>query len=104
MSWQLEFRPEVADDVVHAAEWYESREPGLGSEFVTGIEDTWETILKFPLIGSRRHPAMDIRWRYPDRFPYRVIYSINQVEQFILVIAVLHAARHESRWLSRIST
>lgn len=103
MSWRLEFRPEVADDVVHAAEWYESREPGLGSELVSGIEDAWEAITKFPLIGSRRHPSMDIRWRYPDRFPYRVIYAVDEVERVILVIAVLHVAQHESRWLSRIS-
>jgi plasmid stabilization system protein ParE len=103
MSWRLEFRPEVADDIVHAAEWYESRMIGLGSSFVTEIEQTWATILKYPLIGSKRHPFLDIRWRLTDRFPYRVIYSISEVEQLILVVAVLHVARQESRWLTRVS-
>jgi len=28
-----------------------------------------------PLLHARRHPNKDIRWRYPDRFPYRVIYD-----------------------------
>jgi mRNA-degrading endonuclease RelE of RelBE toxin-antitoxin system len=47
---------------------------------------------------------MNLRWRYPDRFPYRVIYTVVEAERVILVIAVLHAAQHESRWQSRIST
>lgn len=34
MSWHLEFRPEVEEDVAEAAGWYESRDAGLGREFV----------------------------------------------------------------------
>ncbi|MEO5713027.1 MAG: type II toxin-antitoxin system RelE/ParE family toxin [Luteolibacter sp.] len=102
MSWQLEFRPEVSDDVVEAAEWYESREPGLGEDFVDEIMKVWDAIAVSPLLGSRRHPAQDIRWRYPKRFPYRVIYSIDESRETALVIAILHAARHDSRWQQRI--
>ena len=52
-----------------------------------------------PLIGSWRHLVMDIRWRHPERFPYRLIYCVDGIGKSILVIAVLHAARHDSRWL-----
>ncbi len=102
MSWQVEFRPEVREDVAEAARWYEAREPGLGGQFVDEIIEVWEALASIPLIGSRRHPVMDIRWRFPKRFPYRVIYRVDETGQAILVIAVLHAARHDSRWQKRI--
>jgi plasmid stabilization system protein ParE len=98
----MEFRPEVHDDVAKAARWYEARETGLGEEFVEEIIHLWDSVAESPLIGSRRHPVMDVRWRYPRRFPYRVIYSIDDIGNSILVIAVLHAARHESKWQRRV--
>lgn len=101
MNWQVEFRPEVRDDVSEAAHWYEARESGLGEQFVGEIIEVWEALSANPLIGSRRHPVLDIRWRYPKRFPYRVIYKIDETAKSILVIAVLHAARHDSRWQRR---
>jgi plasmid stabilization system protein ParE len=102
MSWLLEFRPEVAQDVAEAAKWYESRETDLGGEFVEELIQVWERILENPFIGSRRHSKMDIRWRYPERFPYRVVYKVDEVNQFILVIAVIHAARQEKGWQARV--
>ena len=102
MSWQVEFRPEVRDDVADAARWYEAREPGLGEEIVEDVIQVWDAIAENPLIGSRRHPVKDIRWRYPERFPYRVIYRVDEVRKSILVIAVLHGARHDSRWQGRV--
>lgn len=102
MSWRLEFRPEVDDDVSAAACWYESRQSGLGSEFVEEIILVWEILAEQPLIGFRRHARRDIRWRYPERFPYRVIYSIDETQNSVLVIAVLHGARHDSQWQRRL--
>lgn len=102
MIWKVEFRPEVALDVREAAAWYESRQEGLGREFVEEIIRAWDEISQAPLIGSNRHTVMDIRWRYPARFPYRVIYRVNETEQSLLVIAVLHAARQERHWKERV--
>jgi toxin ParE1/3/4 len=102
MSWKLEFRPEVAEDVTQAARWYESRESGLGEEFVGEIILAWEGIAEHPFIGSGRHTVLDVRWRYPARFPYRVIYRIDEATRTLLVIAVLHGARRENHWNERI--
>jgi mRNA-degrading endonuclease RelE of RelBE toxin-antitoxin system len=62
----------------------------------------WEEIAAIPLVGSVRHGSLDIRWRYPARFPYRVIYRVNEEERSLLVIAVLHAARQEKHWKQRV--
>ena len=71
MIWHVEFRPEVRQGVAEAARWYEAREAGLGDVFVDEIFRVWDAIAENPMIGSRRHPVMDIRWRYPERFPCR---------------------------------
>jgi len=70
MNWRVEFAPKVQQDVAEAAEWYESRQPGLGFQFIEEIIQVWDELAKNPLLNCRRHPAKNIRWRYPNRFPY----------------------------------
>lgn len=55
MSWKVDFRPKVREDVLCAAEWYESREHGLGQEFVGEILKAWDAIAEHPLLGGKRH-------------------------------------------------
>ena len=45
----------------------------------------WDDLAENPSIGCRRHPVKNIHWRYAERFPYRVIYEINEVEQTVRV-------------------
>lgn len=59
----------------------------------------WDALAENPLLYRRRHLTKNIRWRYFDRFPYRVIYEVNEPEQTVIVAAVLHAARHDREWL-----
>ncbi len=44
MSWRVEFAPEVQQDVADAAEWYESRQPGLGEQFVEEVIGVWHAL------------------------------------------------------------
>ncbi len=102
MNWRVIVRPEVEQDVAEAAGWYEARQPGLGAEFVEEVIRVWDALEDNPLLSCRRHPLKDIRWRYPDRFPYRVIYEVIDAERTVVVAAVLHAARHDRQWQRRI--
>jgi toxin ParE1/3/4 len=102
MSWRVEFAPAVEQDVAEAADWYESRQPGLSAQFVEEIIRVWDALAENPLLNCRRHPVKNIRWRYPDRFPYRVIYEVNEAAQTVRVAAVLHAARHDRHWQKRV--
>ena len=102
MNWRVEFRPEVEQDMAEAAAWYESCQPGLGAEFVEEVIRIWDALAENPLLNCRRHPAKNIRWRYPDRFPYRVTYEVLETRQTVVVAAVLHAARDDRHWRRRI--
>ncbi len=102
MSWKVVVRPEVEMDISEAAEWYDSRRAGLGAEFKIEVLRIFDDLMESPFVNSRRHPNKDIRWRYPERFPYRVIYEVIETEKTVVIAAVLHAARHDRNWLKRI--
>jgi len=102
MSWRVEFAPQVERDVAEAADWYELRQPGLGIRFVEEIIRVCDTLADNPLLYCRRHPTKNIRWRYPEKFPYRVIYEVNEAEKIVRVAAVLHAARQNQHWQRRV--
>jgi plasmid stabilization system protein ParE len=102
MNWRVVIRPEVESDVTEAARWYESQQAGLGAEFVKEIIQIWDALADNPLLNARRHPRKNIRWRYPESFPYRVIYEVSEAEHSVVVAAVLHAARDDKHWRKRI--
>jgi toxin ParE1/3/4 len=102
VNWVVEFRPEVEQDMAEAAAWYEARQAGLGGEFVEEVIRVWRALAEDPLLNCRRHPTKNIRWRYPARFPYRVIYEVLEAERKVVVAAVLHAARHDRHWQRRV--
>ena len=96
MTWRVVFSPSVENDVAAAAAWYESKRRGLGWEFIDEVFIVWRALGENPLLGARKHPLRNLRWRYPNRFPYRIIYEVDEVSRTVFVIAVLHAARHYS--------
>jgi len=102
MNWRVLFRPEVETDVIQAAAWYDSQQPGLGKEFREEVIRVFEALADNPLLQCRRHPHKNIRWRYPNRFPYRVVYEVIEAQQTVVVAAVLHAARHDRHWQRRV--
>jgi plasmid stabilization system protein ParE len=102
MNWRVEFSPAVENDVAEAARWYNARQAGLGAEFVEEIIQVWDALAENPLLNCRRHPTKNVRWRYPKRFPYRVVYEVDEAKQTVKVGAVLHAARDERHWQKRI--
>ena len=96
------FRPEVEADVNEAAAWYDSQRRGLGGEFREEIIKVFDALANSPLLQCRRHPHKNIRWRYPERFPYRVVYEVIEGQHTVVVAAVLHSARHDRHWQRRV--
>ena len=88
--------------MAEAAAWYEARQAGLGGEFVEEVIQVWRALGENPLLNCRRHPTKNVRWRYPERFPYRIIYEVLEAERKVVVAAVLHAARHDRHWQNRV--
>ena len=62
----------------------------------------FDALAENPLLNCRQHPRKNIRWRYPKRFPYRVVYEVIEPENLVVVAAVLHAARDDRHWKQRV--
>lgn len=101
MAWEVNFSFRVEDDVAAAALWYEGQRAGLGHEFLDEVIRVWRELANNPLLAARKHPTKNLRWRYPERFPYRIIYEVDELSRSVLVLRVVHAAREDSTWRGR---
>lgn len=85
------------DDIVAAAGWYESREPGLASELAADISITIERIIEAPM----RHRAVygQVRCLRAKRFPYAVLYLLE--DSTLAFVGLKHGAQDMRRFVER---
>lgn len=91
------FHLEAEAEFVDAIDYYEECENGLGEDFALEINSTIRNILAFPTAW----PAIDgaVRRCLTHRFPFGVLYSIEQ--DFIFILAVMNLHRHPDYWKKR---
>ena len=91
------FHPEAEEEFLGAINYYEDRERGLGYDFSIEVFATIQNIVIYPTAW----PVIEegVRRCLVHRFPYGVIYSIEQEE--ILILAVMHLHRHPGYWKNR---
>jgi len=92
---QVVFRPEAADEVREAFEWYEHRRAGLGKEFAQAVDGIIIRIIDNPLAYQRAYK--ETRRAVLSRFPYAVYYRLVGED---VVIQAVHGRQHPSRWQS----
>jgi len=92
------FHPEAESEFLAAIDYYETCEPGLGYDFAADVYSTIENILSFP----KAWPILEdnIRRCQTRRFPYGIIYVINQ--DVLYVLAVMHLHREPEYWKDRL--
>ena len=97
MSLPLVFRPVAQTEFDEAAVWDEGQRAGLGSDFVTEVQQVLDTIANHP----ERYPIAsgDVREALVSRFPYCVYYRVKPDR--VVVIAVFHTSRDPSVWQGR---
>jgi len=100
MSLRLIVRPEAEEDTFRTAEWYEKRETGLGYEFTHEIGAAIQRARKNPTLFPLLRIKPEVRRIPAHRFHYRIFFILRP--DALIVFVVLHAARHDSRWQSRV--
>ncbi len=100
MKFKLVVRPEVDADLVQAEIWYEEQQAGLGRDFLRAARKKMAHLRRNPFLHRIRQHRKQVRWAYPDRFPYRIIFRI--VGDTVVIYAVLHAARDDRHWKRRL--
>lgn len=89
----------ASEEFTAAIRWYETRRPGLGSEFYDAVVRAIDVIRTHPEIGTLRTGRFPHRRFRVVRFPYTVVYRVR--EHDIYVVAIAHASRRPGYWKSR---
>jgi plasmid stabilization system protein ParE len=92
------FHPEAEAEFLHAIDYYEKCEPGLGYDFALEVQTSIKSILSFPRAWTILEA--DIRRCQTSRFPYGIVYS--QDGDTILILAVMHFHRNPDYWKDRL--
>jgi plasmid stabilization system protein ParE len=96
---RLRVLPEAEEELSGAANWYESKRPGLGVELIAVVDRSLLEIQEAPLACALWRIDRPYRAKVLSRFPYVVFYRAEG--QTIEVVAVAHAKRWPGYWLKR---
>jgi plasmid stabilization system protein ParE len=88
-------------DLEQAFDYYEGIRAGLGADFVEEFRRAIDRILAYPRAWQPLDPTYR-RCRF-HRFPYGIIYRIDDQSQEIVVVAVMHLSRNPDAWRRRVS-
>src|SRR3982751_5951176 len=94
-------RKETQFDLDEIFSWYEEQKEGLGFEFIDSFEEILNKIAFNPYYAS--FILEDARSASLKRFPYEVIYRIDDNQQQVRIIAVIHQHRNPEWFRNRIS-
>ena len=94
----LVFHPEALNELIEAADFYEGRRPGLGTEFESAVRSAFDVIQEHPLRWPL-HRA-DVRRYRLKRFPFAILYRASS--QTLIVIAIMHLSRRPGYWTERL--
>ena len=91
----LEIAEIELDQAIH---WYGTQAPGLGDAFLIEVLSAADRITRFP--GAWHSLGESVRRCRLSRFPYGLIYTVDNGD--ILVLAVAHMHRRPDYWRERI--
>ncbi|AFY78036.1 plasmid stabilization system protein [Pleurocapsa sp. PCC 7327] len=91
------FHPEALNEYTEAVQYYTEQRVEVAQAFVNAIEDTVYRIGEAPT----RYTEIDddVRRCMAKRFPYGILYTIEQ--DYILILAVMHCSREPGYWKNR---
>ena len=82
-------------ELMDAKEFYNLELPGLGDRFTEEVRKSILRLQEYPLAWSIE--SGDIRKCLLHRFPYKILYAVEQ--KTILIIAIAHQHRKPDYWI-----
>lgn len=98
MARKLRFHPDSVDELIAAGDWYRERSELAARAFALEFEHAIKRIRQAPY----RYPVYlsDTRRLILPRFPFAVIYRVDEV--VIEIVAVAHHKRKPGYWKTRL--
>lgn len=95
--YRLLIRPEARAEVAEAAAWYETRETGLGRDFLRAFRAATDRLRRDPL--HYQIIFANMRRVLLRRFPYGVFYEVHGTA--VVVLGCMHTSRDPELWQGR---
>jgi toxin ParE1/3/4 len=91
------FHPEALTEYAEAVQYYAEQRAEVAQVFINNVEDAVHRIRESP----DRYVVIDedVRRCMTRKFPYGVLYTIEQ--DYILILAVMHCSREPGYWKNR---
>lgn len=91
---RLIIKPSAVLDATEAANWYNDKREGLGSEFLLALDAKINAIRRNPKLFQVVYK--NIQRALTERFPYGIFFIV--VDEIIYVLAIQHSSRNPKIW------
>ena len=99
MIYSYKVRDEAVEQLVEAVIWYEKQKEGLGIFFKTKFYDKLDLICNYPLHYKASYK--EYHEALTEKFPFLIVYSIDEKIKHITVIAIFHTSRNPKKKFKR---
>lgn len=89
------------EDKESIIDWYETIQPGLGLKWLTDYKRIEGTIAANPFYYAEN--LVFIRGARLPKFPYSIFYRIDELDQLVIVLGILHQRQDRNEILRRIN-
>jgi plasmid stabilization system protein ParE len=97
--YQFAYSPEAIEDYEKSILWYALRSPIAANNFAKEVQDKLKIIKYNPLRFKKRYKHFQEVTLY--KFPFTIVFKIEEPLQQILVVAIYHQKRNPKRKYSR---
>ncbi|MCC6369827.1 MAG: type II toxin-antitoxin system RelE/ParE family toxin [Bacteroidia bacterium] len=99
MNYSFVNSPSVKFDIINATDYYKNINPELARQFLFRIREAKSYIARSPLGFQVKYK--NVRTLLLKQFPYHIHYLINDTEQKIVILAVIHAYKNPYDFTTR---
>lgn len=86
-------------DIQESIQWYNDASNGLGNSFYKNIKSTISLIQRNPKYFPVRYKT--IHTALVKEFPFMIHYQINETNEAIIILGVIHTSRNPKIWDKR---
>ena len=95
MKYQIKIEGEAKFDIQEAITWYNTQQAGLGKKFHAEIKEYLNSLKISPFFEIKYDK---IRCLPLKKFPYILHYTIDEINNFVIIRAVYHTGRNPELW------
>ena len=100
MAYQIFYFDEVEIDIEESRSCYKATDKKLEERFIEAIENTITRLQAWPKAYAVRYK--NVRIAHPPIFPYAIHFYIDDIEDTIVIIAIIHGRRHPDKAKKRL--